>query len=55
MEIIRHDDGSLTVPATHDRHSGDDDPDALVDTDSKTMVIFEGPAGSRHAAKVDFS
>ena len=23
--------------------------------DSKTMVIFEGPAGSRHATKVDFS
>lgn len=23
--------------------------------DSKTTVIFEGPAGSRHAVKVDFS
>jgi hypothetical protein len=23
--------------------------------DSKTLVIFEGPAGSRHVAKVDYS
>jgi hypothetical protein len=36
MEIIRHDDGSLTVPVIPDRHAGDDDADAPADPDPKS-------------------
>ena len=45
MEIIRHDDGSLTVPVAPTRHSGDDDPDAVVDTGPTTMVLRPGEGG----------
>ena len=48
MEIIRHDDGSLTVPVARDRHA-DDDADAPVDTGPTTMVIRPGEGGYAEA------
>ena len=50
MDIIRHDDGSLTVPVIPGRHAADDDPDALIDaatapTEAETMVIRPGEGG----------
>ena len=47
MEIIRHDDGSLTVPVARDRHA-DDDVDAP-DTGPTTMVIRPGEGGYAEA------
>jgi len=53
MEIIRHDDGSLTVPVTPERHAGgDDDPDAVaeaVDDAAATMVLRPGEGGYNEA------
>jgi hypothetical protein len=64
MEIIRHDDGSLTVPVTPDRHAGDDDAataaesgDATPDPtrtdptkpDPTTRVIRPGEGGYNEA------
>ena len=48
MEIVRHDDGSLTVPVARDRHA-DDDTDAPVDTGPTTMVIRPGEGGYAEA------
>ena len=48
MEIIRHEDGSLTVPVTPDRHAADDNPDAPVDSDL-TMVLRPGEGGYNEA------
>jgi len=45
MDIIRHDDGSLTVPVTPDRHAGDDDPDGLLAPGPTTMVLRPGEGG----------
>jgi hypothetical protein len=46
MDIIRHDDGSLTVPVTPDRHAGDDDdPDAEAQPAQTTMVLHPGEGG----------
>jgi hypothetical protein len=45
MEIIRHDDGSLTVPVVAARHANDDDPDAPVDPGLTTMVLRPGEGG----------
>jgi hypothetical protein len=48
MEIIRHDDGSLTVPVEASRHTGDDDPDnpgEPVEHDATTMVLRPGEGG----------
>ncbi|MEY2583354.1 MAG: hypothetical protein QOE09_3203 [Ilumatobacteraceae bacterium] len=49
MEIIRHDDGSLTVPVAPTRHSSDEDEaDAPVETDT-TMVLHPGEGGYSEA------
>lgn len=51
MEIIRHDDGSLTVPVVTARHSGDDNPDnpdnpdEPIEPGSATMVLRPGEGG----------
>jgi len=48
MDIIRHDDGSLTVPVTPDRHAGDDNPDAP-EAGETTMVLRPGEGGYNEA------
>jgi hypothetical protein len=45
MEIIRHDDGSLTVPVTPTRTHGEEDPEAPVETGPTTMVLHPGEGG----------
>ena len=45
MEIIRHDDGSLTVPVTPGRHTDDDNPDEPVEQGETTMVLRPGEGG----------
>jgi hypothetical protein len=46
MEIIRHDDGSLTVPVTPARsHEDPEDPEAPVETGPTTMVLHPGEGG----------
>ena len=45
MEIIRHDDGSLTVPVTPDRHAGDDAPEGAAEPAETTMVLHPGEGG----------
>jgi hypothetical protein len=45
MEIIRHDDGSLTVPVAPDRHAGVDDPDGAADPAETTMLLHPGEGG----------
>jgi hypothetical protein len=45
MEIIRHDDGSLTVPVAPDRHAGDDDPDGAAEPVETTMLLHPGEGG----------
>ena len=48
MDIIRHDDGSLTVPVDPGRHAADDDPDELIDAaaaTTETMVLRPGEGG----------
>jgi hypothetical protein len=50
MEIIRHDDGSLTVPVAPNRHANDDeDPDAPVEQVETTMVLHPGEGGYSEA------
>ena len=49
MEIIRHDDGSLTVPVAPSRHSGDDDPEAAVEAGPTTMILRPGEGGYNEA------
>jgi hypothetical protein len=50
MEIIRHDDGSLTVPVTPARHHGDDDEtDAPPEPEETTMVLRPGEGGYTEA------
>jgi hypothetical protein len=51
MEIIRHDDGSLTVPVAPTRHHGDDDAeaDAPEETAPTTMVLHPGEGGYSEA------
>jgi len=49
MDIIRHDDGSLTVPVAPDRHAADDDPDAAGEPAETTMVIRPGEGGYTEA------
>ena len=51
MDIIRHDDGSLTVPVAPMRHAGDDDPDNPANPSEQaehgatTMVLRPGEGG----------
>ena len=49
MEIIRHDDGSLTVPVAPSRHSGDDDPETTVEAAPTTMILRPGEGGYNEA------
>jgi hypothetical protein len=49
MEIIRHEDGSLTVPVVADRHAADGDPEGAVDTGPTTMVLRPGEGGYNEA------
>src|ERR1700694_3692655 len=49
MEIIRHDDGSLTVQVARSRHAGDDDPDSAEDAGPTTMVLRPGEGGYNEA------
>lgn len=51
MEIIRHDDGSLTVPVTPARHHGDDDTEVAEDAVAAptTMVLHPGEGGYAEA------
>ena len=50
MEIIRHDDGSLTVPVAPNRHANDDeDTDAPVEEVETTMVLHPGEGGYSEA------
>ena len=49
MSIIRHDDGSLTVPVVADRHAGDDAPDGAVDLGPTTKVLRPGEGGYNEA------
>ncbi len=49
MEIIRNDDGSLTVPATHHRHDDDDAVEGEADTGPTTMTLHPGEGGYAEA------
>ncbi len=50
MEIIRHDDGSLTVPVAPTRHHGDDDEsEAPTEPEATTMVLRPGEGGYTEA------
>jgi hypothetical protein len=50
MEIIRHEDGSLTVPVVPTRHSNDDEEtDAPEEQVSTTMVLHPGEGGYSEA------
>jgi hypothetical protein len=48
VDIIRHDDGSLTVPVAPDRHA-DDLPEAGADTGPKTITLRPGEGGYNEA------
>ena len=45
MEIIRHEDGSLTVPVTPGRHDSDDATEVEVEAVETTRVIRPGEGG----------
>jgi hypothetical protein len=49
MDIIRHDDGSLTVPVPPDRHAHDEDAGAEVDSSPETMTLRPGEGGYAEA------
>ena len=49
MEIIRNDDGSLTIPVAPDRHAADDDTDDSGDASPTEMVIRPGEGGYTEA------
>jgi hypothetical protein len=49
MDIIRHDDGSLTVPVEPDRHAADDNPDAPAGSAPTTKVLRPGEGGYNEA------
>ena len=49
MEIIRHDDGSLTVPVTPSRHSSDDDAETTEEPEATTIVLHPGEGGYSEA------
>jgi hypothetical protein len=48
-EIIRNDDGSLTVPVVPGRHSGDDDAEAAEESAPTTQVLHPGEGGYSEA------
>jgi hypothetical protein len=45
MDIMRHEDGSLTVPVARGRHANDDTPDAELDSGPQTMTLRPGEGG----------
>jgi len=45
MDIIRHDDGSLTVPVVPDRHAKDDEVDGERASEPETMTLRPGEGG----------
>jgi hypothetical protein len=49
MDIIRHDDGSLTVPVTPERQSGDDEAETPDEPGETTMVLRPGEGGYNEA------
>ncbi len=49
MEIIRHDDGSLTVPVTPARRHDDDDTEVAEEAAPTTMVLHPGEGGYAEA------
>ena len=49
MDIIRHADGSLTVPVAPERQTGDDDAAAPVEGGPTEMVIRPGEGGYNEA------
>ena len=49
MDIIRHEDGSLTVPIAPQRETADDDADASVEAAPTEMVIRPGEGGYNEA------
>jgi len=49
MEIIRNDDGSLTVPVVPSRHSGDDDAETPEEIAETTQVLHPGEGGYSEA------
>jgi hypothetical protein len=49
MDIIRHDDGSLTVPVASDRHARDDAAETEVDSAPTTMTLRPGEGGYSEA------
>ena len=49
MDIIRHDDGSLTVPVAPDRHANDDAAEGDIVSDAETMTLRPGEGGYNEA------
>jgi hypothetical protein len=49
MDIIRHEDGSLTVPVVPGRHAGDENPDDGEDPGLTTIVLRPGEGGYTEA------
>jgi hypothetical protein len=49
MDIIRHDDGSLTVSHAPDRHAGDDRADGTPEPGPTTLVLRPGEGGYNEA------
>ena len=49
MDIIRHEDGSLTVPVAPARASGDEDSDPPLEPEVTTIVIRPGEGGYNEA------
>lgn len=49
MDIIRHEDGSLTVPVAPQRPASDDDPDSPADPGPSTMLLRPGEGGYTEA------
>ena len=45
MDIIRHEDGSLTVPVVPDRHATDDTADGAVAIETETRTLHPGEGG----------
>jgi hypothetical protein len=49
MDIIRHDDGSLTVPVVPDRHANDDKAEGEVGAATGTITLRPGEGGYTEA------
>ena len=49
MDIIRHDDGSLTLPVAPDRHANDDPAEGEVVSEAETITLRPGEGGYNEA------